>query len=52
MRVKSFTPSVGEQYYLVVPVNGVREGSYGTGALGEIPPGLFECLTQAIAACP
>jgi len=50
---KTFTPSVGSKYYLVVPVNGSFEGSYGPASSGERPPGVNACLPQSIAApCP
>jgi hypothetical protein len=49
-------PAAG-YYYLVVPRNGVREGSYGerrpAGVCGaERPVGIVQCLAQEIAACP
>jgi len=44
-------------YYLAVPRNALREGSYGlsrpAGACGaERPPGAVQCLPQEIAVCP
>ncbi len=44
-------------YYLVVPRNGVREGSYGEARPagtcgGERPAGIVQCLPQEIAMCP
>ena len=47
------TPSAAGQFYLVVPRNAGREGSYGTAGSGtERPPGTGACLQQSIAACP
>jgi hypothetical protein len=49
----TFMPAPGSSYYLVVPRNGNREGSYGLdGAGGERPPGIPACLPQSVAACP
>ncbi len=46
----------GSFYYLVVPRNDVREGSYGEGrdgaCLGERPVGTVQCLPQEIVLCP
>jgi hypothetical protein len=40
-------------YYLVVPRNVAREGSYGTdGEAGERPPGAASCVPQEIEVCP
>ena len=45
-------PAPGITYYLVVPRNGPREGSYGLDAAGtERPPGVPACIAQEIAAC-
>ncbi len=51
---KSFTPPSGNAYYLVVPRNAAREGSYGTRSDGaERPPASAACLPALIAAtCP
>ena len=49
---KSFTPLAGDSYYLVVPTNGLDEGSYGSDSLGERPQSASACLAQAAAACP
>jgi hypothetical protein len=50
---KTFTPLAGNSYYLVVPTNGTREGSYGTNSAGvERPPGSPACLTQQVGNCP
>ena len=47
------TPTAANQFYLVVPRNAGREGSYGTASNGlERPPGAGACLQQSIAACP
>lgn len=49
----TFTPAAGSEFYLVVPRNATREGSYGTDSTGaERPVGIPACLPQAIAACP
>jgi hypothetical protein len=49
----TFTPAVGDRYYLVVPRNAGQEGSYGTSSAGvERPSGASTCLSQAIDACP
>ena len=44
----------GSRYYLVVPLDGLEEGSYGTdGAGAERPVGLTTCGPQHLAAgCP
>jgi hypothetical protein len=45
-------PAATSSYYLVVPLNGTHEGSYGlTGAGVERPPGQSTCLPQEIGAC-
>ncbi|MDX1389063.1 MAG: hypothetical protein R3344_07730, partial [Acidobacteriota bacterium] len=42
----------GNAYYLVVPSNGLYEGSYGrTGSGAERPQGTGACLPQAIGTC-
>ncbi|HXH28273.1 MAG TPA: calcium-binding EGF-like domain-containing protein [Candidatus Polarisedimenticolia bacterium] len=48
----SFLPQSDIAYFLVVPLNWVREGSYGlmSGNL-ERPPSAAACLPQLIAAC-
>jgi hypothetical protein len=49
----AFTPAAGSEFYLVVPRNAAREGSYGTDSSAEERlPGISACLPQAIAACP
>ena len=49
----TFLPAAGSTYYLVVPRNGPREGSYGTDGSGqERPSGVPACLAQEIAVCP
>jgi hypothetical protein len=46
------TPSAGARYYLVVPLNGFREGSYGRASDGTPhPPGGNQCLPQTAGAC-
>jgi hypothetical protein len=48
----TFAPSDGQRYYLIVPTDGVDEGSYGTDGTGtERPIGTTSCLPQQIAAC-
>ena len=46
----------GGFYWLVVPRNALREGSYGesfTGACGgERPVGILQCMPQELAVCP
>ncbi len=50
---KTFTPIAGDTYYLVVPLNATREGSYGTTKAGtERPPATPACLPQWIGVCP
>jgi len=49
----TLTPSAGSQFYLVVPRNAAREGSYGLASQGlERAPGTGSCLPQTIGACP
>jgi len=49
----TFTPATGSEFYLVVPRNAGREGSYGVNSTNvERPPGNPTCLPQVIAACP
>ena len=49
----TLTPSSGNRYYLVVPTNSAREGSYGLRSdLTERPASSAACLPQAVAACP
>jgi hypothetical protein len=48
----SFTPAPGSTYYIVVPRNGTREGSYGLRSDGtERPVGVDSCVAQQIATC-
>jgi hypothetical protein len=48
----TLTPAAVSSYYLVVPVKGSREGSYGlTSSLAERPTSGAACLSQAVAAC-
>jgi len=50
---KTFAPFAGDWYYLVVPTNGVEEGSYGAESGGtERPQGTSVCLGQAFGVCP
>jgi sugar lactone lactonase YvrE len=49
---KTFTPSPGNTYYLVVSRNAAREGSYGQSSDGsERPPAISACLPQASGGC-
>ena len=48
----TFAPSIGQRYYLIVPTDGVDEGSYGADRTGaERPICMTSCLPQQIAAC-
>jgi hypothetical protein len=51
---KTFEPGAGSVYYLVVPRNQDREGSYGTNSAGDQRlPAAGACLVQAITdTCP
>jgi hypothetical protein len=51
---KTFEPGAGSVYYLVVPRNQDREGSYGTNSAGDQRlPAAGACLVQAITdSCP
>lgn len=49
----TLTPAAGNEFYLVVPRNATREGSYGTNSANvQRPPGGSACLPQAVASCP
>ena len=49
----SIVPGPGSQYFLVAPLNGGLEGSYGTNASGaERPAGAPACHPQLTASCP
>ena len=49
---KTFTPLAGGTYYLVVPLNASREGSYGTTSEdSERSVGEDTCLPQQIGGC-
>ena len=49
----TFAPAAGNKYYLVVPRNSAREGSYGTRTGGvERPVGLGQCAAQLIWELP
>ena len=50
-KFKLFTPAAGNTYYLVVPTQPEREGSYGLGSIGERPPSAAACFPQATGAC-
>jgi hypothetical protein len=46
----TFVPAAGSSYYLVVPRNADREGSYGSNSTGvQRPQGAAACLGQALA---
>ena len=48
----TLTPVPDDAYYLVVPSNGYKEGSYGTDSTGAARPrGAPWCLPQSIGAC-
>jgi hypothetical protein len=48
----TFEPSSGNRYYLLVPINGTREGSYGLDGDGvERPASTSACAPQEIATC-
>lgn len=46
------TPRSTDSYYLVVPTNGFREGSYGQNSFGPRPPSTSICRVQQVAGCP
>ncbi len=50
----TFLPAAGNTFYLVVPRNATREGSYGTDSNSVQRPqgGVFACWDQEIDACP
>ena len=49
----TLTPGSGDRYYLIVPHNGVFEGSHGVDSSGaQRSPGPSTCLPAAFAACP
>jgi len=49
----TFTPAADSRFYLVLPRNTAREGSYGVDSQGsERAPGSAACLPQAIGTCP
>lgn len=48
----TFTPAADQRYYLIVPTNGVNEGSYGTDSSGvQRPIGIQVCLPRQIGPC-
>jgi len=48
----TFGAPAGSVYYLVVPSNGFREGSYGVdGAGAPRPAGVTTCLPQSVGTC-
>lgn len=49
---KTFTPSSGDRYYLVVPRNAFHEGSYGLdSSIAQRPQGGPPCLPQRVSPC-
>jgi hypothetical protein len=49
----TLAPAVGNKYYVIVPRNASREGSYGTRTGGaERPVGTGQCAAQLIGGCP
>jgi len=47
------TPAAGGTYYLVVPTDGLLEGSYGIDSGGnQRPPASSACHTQQVGSCP
>ena len=49
----TFVPAVGNTFYLVVPANTFREGSYGTDSNStQRPQSTPPCLEQLIGICP
>jgi len=46
-RTEEITPSPGNQYYLIVPMDAVSEGSYGQSSIGsELPRAPVPCRVQ------
>ncbi|ANM30633.1 hypothetical protein ABI59_15220 [Acidobacteria bacterium Mor1] len=49
----SFVPGSAGRYFLVVPLNGADEGSYGVDSSGAArPASAAACGTRRVAACP
>jgi hypothetical protein len=49
----TFDAPAGDVYYLIVPTNGIAEGSYGVDHQGNgRPQGLSACFPQSIDGCP
>ena len=49
---KTFAPPMGSAYYLIVPHNGAREGSYGAASNGiPTPLGQNACYPQQAGVC-
>jgi hypothetical protein len=52
-RTRTLTPAAGNEFYLIVPRNATREGSYGTNSADvERPAGASACLPQTAVSCP
>jgi hypothetical protein len=50
---QTITPSPGDRYYLIVPLNADVEGGYGVNSGGgPRPPSSSPCRTSRIASCP
>ena len=48
----TLTPGSGDTYYLVTPVDGVREGLLGTDSgMNDRPPSPFPCLLRQVGPC-
>ena len=53
MLTLTIEPSAGDQYYLVVPLGDMREGSYGVDSDGAPrPPSQAACRHQLVEICP
>jgi hypothetical protein len=53
MLTLTIEPSAGDQYYLVVPLGDMREGSYGVDSDGAPrPPSQAACRQQLVEICP
>ena len=49
----TFAPDIFDRYYLVVPTDGIQEGSYGRDSNGvERPQGGNACHSQQTVTCP
>jgi len=48
----TFSAAAPSSYYLIVPHNAGREGSYGTATAAERQPSATACLPQLVESCP